>query len=525
MNRSRTKTNTFVLSAILLLTASLVQGGSGPIPDQEVRALIEKYSQRTAVEEASAPEAAGDRECPKFTVVDPSVIAQQGTWLAMGVALEEASGVAVPPKDPTDVRLVPYVDYSGDLWTRPKLTGDWGGWRKEFMDKGVRFDIDLTQTYMGVISGGRNTQGRYGGLLDMKIQLDTGKAGLWPGGLLNVRAQSQFGEFGAGDSGQLLPYNTNGLFPFPGKSRTALTSFYHTQFVAPWLAFVGGKVDLTDFLSNHFQGGRGSDQFMNTALNANPAALVTCPLAGLGFGALVVLPDIWKREGVNITTMYAAVNPTEQSTLMPFNDSFEEGVLSAWLTNIPTNFFDLPGNQQFVFLYSSRNTTALSQDRIWLMQRVLGLTNAPPKEEDSSSAFLYSFTQYLWVKPGSKRESTGVVANTPLLQGIGIYGNFGCADPKTNPVEEFYAIGLSGRGLVPRRENDTVGAGFFYTRLSDELGPIIRRNTRDPYGVEVYYNVEITPWMHVTADLQILEPALKNDDTAVVAGVRMKLSF
>lgn len=406
-----------------------------------------------------------------------------------------------------------------------KMTGDWGGTRTELENKGIDFEAYLVQTYGGVVRGGANTAGRYGGLLDMKLTLDTGKAGLWPGGTLYVRSQTQFGEFGDADSGQLVPYNTNGLYPYPGKSRMALTGFNYTQFVTPWLGFVGGKIDLSDYLSNHFQGGRGSDQFLNTTMNFDPVLFVACPLSTMGFASIVVLPDLWKREGVYIELLYAALNATEQSTLMPFKDAFNEGVTHAWLAEVPTNFFNLPGNQQVIFLYTSRDHTLLTQDRRWVLGRVLG-SGVAPKKQGSSSAFHYSFTQYLWIKPGSKRESTGVAANTPQLQGIGIFGNLGLADPKTNPAEAFYAIGVSGRGLVPSRDNDTCGAAFFYTHLSSDLGPVLARRTRDPYGVEVYYNVEITPWFHLTGDLQILESAFKGEQsTAIVAALRAKIDF
>ena len=41
----------------------------------------------------------------------------------------------------------------------------------------------------------------------------------------------------------------------------------------------------------------------------------------------------------------------------------------------------------------------------------------------------------------------------------------------------------------------------------------------------MFYNVEALPWLHVTPDLQVLEPSLKNVDTAVVLGVRMVIDF
>ncbi len=54
-------------------------------------------------------------------------------------------------------------------------------------------------------------------------------------------------------------------------------------------------------------------------------------------------------------------------------------------------------------------------------------------------------------------------------------------------------------------------------------------------GVELYYNIAVTPWLHVTPDLQFINagrdkaPILglnrKAIDTAIVAGLRIKVDF
>ena len=36
--------------------------------------------------------------------------------------------------------------WGGDFWSRPRLTGSWGGFRDELGKKGVVFDVDLTLT-------------------------------------------------------------------------------------------------------------------------------------------------------------------------------------------------------------------------------------------------------------------------------------------------------------------------------------------------------------------------------------------
>ena len=91
--------------------------------------------------------------------------------------------------------------------------------------------------------------------------------------------------------------------------------------------------------------------------------------------------------------------------------------------------------------------------------------------------------------------------------------------------QEFYSIGLGGKGLVPGRDNDSFGVGYYYLAISDKLPRVIERRTQDEQGVELYYNIAITPWLHITPDLQVIEPASDRVDTTVVAGVRMKIDF
>ena len=76
---------------------------------------------------------------------------------------------------------VPAKTYSGDFWTRSTLTGDWGGMRNEWAVKGVTFDVNLTQTGMSVISGGKNIGWEYSGRGNLTLNMDPQELWLWPG--------------------------------------------------------------------------------------------------------------------------------------------------------------------------------------------------------------------------------------------------------------------------------------------------------------------------------------------------------
>jgi porin len=68
---------------------------------------------------------------------------------------------------------------------------------------------------------------------------------------------------------------------------------------------------------------------------------------------------------------------------------------------------------------------------------------------------------------------------------------------------------------------------FFYTGLSDDFkrlaSPLV--DVENPYGSEVYYNFGVTPWFHLTTDLQVINPGESSNDTAIVVGLRGKLDL
>ena len=87
------------------------------------------------------------------------------------------------------------------------------------------------------------------------------------------------------------------------------------------------------------------------------------------------------------------------------------------------------------------------------------------------------------------------------------------------------AGGIGGRGILPDRPNDQFGIGYYYIDLiSGPVADLIGLEGSEQ-GVEIYYEAEVVPWFHVTPDLQIIDPGLSANDTAVVLGLRANVSF
>lgn len=407
-------------------------------------------------------------------------------------------------------RIVPYMNYGGDFFSQSTLTGDWGGIRQDWMDKGLRFDMSLTQTLQRNLAGGTAYEGSYTGNLRYGLQLDTGYMGLWPGGMLTIRGMSRYGHSNNPNVGAILPVNTEALYPVPGQDISCLTDLYFMQFVSPQIGFLAGKICSRE--ENVFAHDE-TTQFFNTAFNYNPVVATTVPLSFEAAG-VIVLPTDWMK------VMTLVLDSEGSANHCGFPEAFERGTSVYQNLSITIKPWGLTGHQRVGWTWSDKKRIRFNQtDRNPLRAIITKDITLDTKSTDWS--FSYDFDQYIYNEPGSKD------------QGIGIFGRFGITSGDVNPFEEFYSIGIGGKGIIPGRDNDTFGAGYYYLSLSGDLMDAIDRLSvpvrPDPedheQGVEIYYNVAVTPWLHITPDLQIINPVGDGVDTTVVAGLRAKIDF
>lgn len=407
---------------------------------------------------------------------------------------------APTPAAHDEATLFPVPDYSGDFATRAALTGDWAGFRQQLADDGIQFEFKLNQYYQGV-SGGRPGRGdwEYNGTSDYRIKIDTGKAGWWPGGFIEIHGESYYGQTVNGNTGSLMPVNIDPILSAPAGAGTYLSHVVFTQFLAENFAVFAGKLDTTVGDGNSFAHGNGDEKFQNLAFSVNPTLLAVGPYSTLGAGFLWI-----PAEGVVLaTSVYDLEGEINTSGL---DDVWEDSTGYSTELTIATRFFDKPGHQLFGGIYGDGDFIALTQDPRILVPP-LGV--APVIKNESWSAY-YNFEQYLVHDP-----DTG--------SGWGIFGRVGVADKATNIIPLFLSAGLGGTGLLPSRENDRFGAGFYYLEVSDARpGPLLDDSEQ---GVEFFYDVEVAPWFHLAASLQFIEPALRAADTATVLGFRSTITF
>ncbi len=383
----------------------------------------------------------------------------------------------------------------GCLWCRSSLPGDWFGNRTSLAASGITFQGDVTQYYQGVTTGGLARNFRYGGHSDYVLNMDLNKLGAWQGLFLKLRGESQFGEFINRDTGAILAANNQGLIPTPGEQQTALTNFLFTQFLSERTAVFMGKLDTLDGDMNAFAQGRGKNQFMNAALVINPIAFRTVPYSTYGAGFMLV-------EGGEPIFSVMVIDPVDHATEGPTN-LFAEGATLTSELRLPTSWFGLPGHQLIGGTWSSREVPDLS--------RLLVPPGTPPLTASDSWSVYWNFDQYLFVDPGDPS------------RGWGVFGRAGVADDDTNPLSWFLSCGVGGNSPLSGRPADTFGIGWFYAPLSDELPGVLTSDHGQ--GVELYYSVAATPWLHITPDVQIIDPARLSVDTSLVLGIRVRMDL
>ena len=444
-----------------------------------------------------------------------------GIYLATQAVAQDTS-----PKDP----------YSGELLSRSTLTGDWGGLRNEWAQKGFTIDLNITQIGQGVVNGGKSGAWQYGGRGDLVVNLDSQKLGLWPGGFFNFEMEGNWALSVNRNTGALMPVNTSQTLPLPPGDILGVPAWNFTQFLSPYFGLSLGKfatITNTSGDMNEFAHGKGDTQFMNMAFNFNPLLAFTVPYSTLGTG-MIVLPTKDPKEAiVSLFVMSANGNPTTSG----FEDLNGNAIVVAGEGRVKTDFFGLTGHQLFGTTFSNKQFTSIDQR----LDRDV-IENGVVRTEKGSWNIYYNFDQYLYEpKKGVDR-------------GVGLFGRLGVSDGNPNFMKFFGSFGVGGKGIFESRPHDQFGWGFYYINIDNPRVNIeaprlqgLPRNIeflRDEYGFEAYYNFAITPWALLTPDIQVVRGAQKDKftitrgplgvlpridkksiSTSTVLGLRLQLVF
>ncbi len=427
----------------------------------------------------SRPEPSSTASKPTSEVDLSSSNTADDSWGA--VPTKKASLVNVAPV------LLPYFNNGpvfgmsgtnvGDFWHRTQLTGDWGGVRTNLVRHGFFLDLYSTSAYQGTATGGLKNGSAFIQNAQLSINVDTGRAGLWPGGLVHITLQSRYGSspqdtFTAGST---VPQYYGLTLPGPFLTHDVLpTEYFLLQSLGQRFSVMLGKITVLTICDQTLFGDSFKYYFANLNFNKNPQAL--------NFYNPTSLTAIGVWRPANWATLAGGVlDPNSQA-----NNLF--GALS-------------PGeNSEAVgVLLGSPATHGL-----------------PISYKPNSWVTIGNFSQYLYVKEESGNIARTLQSGQPL-RGIGVFGRAGYAPDETNTITRDASFALFAHGLSETRHEDSFGAGFYYNAISKPLKNSIARLTdrassvKDESGVEVFYDFAITPAVRIIPSYQhVWNPLVAN---------------
>jgi porin len=136
-------------------------------------------------------------------------------------------------------------------------------------------------------------------------------------------------------------------------------------------------------------------------------------------------------------------------------------------------------------------------------------------------------------KPGGQADK-GFLAPVEMEksnQGLGWFGRSAFTPADRNFIAFYFDTGLRYKGLIPTRDNDTLGIGFGYAQLSNGARSSLKNKGSSPTSVEMVIEltcqIEITPWLILQPDLQyVIAPGGTADsNNALVIGGRAAIIF
>ena len=392
-----------------------------------------------------------------------------------------------------------------DLWRREKLVPDLLGARIALADCGIAWQGQLTQFHQSVAAGGANEAFRYGGKLDQFVFFDFEKIGLGQNLKAVMHVESRFGQSAIADAVISAPVNTAMLLPELGESGTAITSLIFEMGLSEEWALLVGRINSLDLWAQVYpQAGRGVDGFMNISVILPLTHSRTFPLVTNGAGLL-------KRNEERIQGSLMVFDSKSSPTDAGLDDLFDNGANLLGLWRIFTSHGGQPASHAVIGTWATGEFTALDPVGMGIIPVVPVVA---PRHDNSWSAN-YIYEQQLWADPCKEHRKLGLLAQC------------GFADARTSPYDWVTSISLQGQGLLAGREYDRLGVGCFYNSLSNQLQNLLQPFSplQDTYGAEVYYNARLTRWFSLTTDLQVIEPAVIAQDTAVVFGIRGRIDL
>jgi porin len=400
------------------------------------------------------------------------------------------------------------VDQS--IWDRDVLAGDLMGLRKYLSDDVIQIDLGLTQIYQNNFHGGLSTdsrRGRYSGSYDIEIGIDAEKLFGIEGSSFYILTEGNWTDTAGIDGASVgSVFGVNGDAAGDRSMDVTELWYEHSLHDDSDVILRFGKLDLTGgfecrgcpvAFDGSLYANDETSQFTNNALVNNP----TIPFPENGIGAILYFSpaDSGVYLSAGISDAQADARETGFSTAFGDEDYFFSIVETGFTSYLRTDNGSLPGIYRVGFWYDPQ----------------------PKGNSDSTKMYRDDMGFYVSCDQGLVKENDEAEDS----QGLGMFFRYGYAPSRTNDVSNFVSGGVQYQGLFDGRDDDVLGVGVAYGKLSDGATTTYMEDYESV--VEIYYNAQVMPWCNVTPSLQYVgnPGAASGVSDTVIFGARVQMVF
>jgi porin len=398
------------------------------------------------------------------------------------------------------------------LWQRPNLLGDIGGLLPWFGQYGVTFNLQEISEVLGNVTGGIHTGADYEGLTTMGLGLDTDKAFHWSGGTFNLSALQIHGRNLSADNLDNLQ-TASGIEADRG---TRLWELWYDQ------AFLGGKADVKvgqQSIDQEFIVSQYAGLFVNTMMGW--PMVPSADLYAGGPAYPLSSPGIRLRGQPSDTVTLLAGVFDDNPPGGPFaNDSQLRGAeASGTRFNLNTGALWI-GELQYAANQSPAKSCVIAICGLPGMYKLGGWYDTagfPDQHFDNTGLSLASPASSGVARTDRGNFSLyGVVDQMILRQtdgprSLGAFARFMGAPGDRNLVDFSLNTGMILKAPLPGRDDDTLGIGYGFARVSASASALDRDQARfgnpvpvrgTEHFIELTYQYQVAPWWQLQPDFQ-----------------------
>lgn len=361
---------------------------------------------------------------------------------------------------------------------------------------------EWTQFLMAPVSGSGDRVLRYGGRLDGFATIDGHRLGLWKGLTIQLHGEFVYGQnTNRVGARLLLPVNT--AMSFPRSNEEAFDLSYSIVQRIGKVRIQAGKINLLEASSGiPIVGGGGKEGFQHIGL-ASPPALLASPKI---YGAIITVPAGPLFLNLGVWT------PDDWTERYSPSGAFEDGANAMLVALLPSRIGGLPGFHSVSLFLTSRKVAP--GQNFPDIQPPPGIEALPPVPAGGTH-IKYSVQQFLWRDPADPK------------RGWGLFGHVGVSSGTPSVLDWSMTAGLAGSVPIRSRPLDRFGVGYFRFSLTNrvENGLAAVLPVKDEQGAEIYYTAQIGRHVRVTATGQIIDPVVRDAETAAYLGLRAKADF